>query len=101
MDDAYTVARSATVRLNIGGGSQGVLVPGGIVLTAMHCIAWDRSAGLVLGEHHLVEVETADRQRFHLEPAFADVVSDMAALETAEALYPARLVWVPPGCAAS
>jgi S1-C subfamily serine protease len=70
---------AATVKLT-GAGGQGVLVSGGFVLTAMHCMGWDGTAGLVLGDHHAVAVQTHDGTKFRLQPWFADVVSDMGAL---------------------
>jgi Trypsin-like peptidase domain len=71
-------AKAATVRLP-GTGSRGVLVAGGFVLTATHCIGWDGTSGLTLGDHHRVPVE-ADGLTVRLQPYFADAVSDMAAL---------------------
>ena len=70
--------KAATVRLPEMGG-RGVLIPGGLILTATHCIGWDGTAGLVLGDHHPVRVEAGDHS-FRLGPWFADAVSDMAAL---------------------
>jgi hypothetical protein len=71
--------KAATVRLPERKG-QAVLVPGGVVLTATHCIGWDGSAGLTLGDHHPLAVETANGASFRLGPMFADAISDMAAL---------------------
>lgn len=70
--------RAATVTLPERGG-RGVLAPGGLVLTATHCLGWDGSLGLALGDHHPVLVE-AGGCSFRLGPRFGDGVSDMAAL---------------------
>jgi hypothetical protein len=69
---------AATVSTETGGC--GVLVPGGYVLTATHCIQWDGTAGLVLGDHHPIAITTRDGAHFRLGPGFADAVTDMAAL---------------------
>jgi hypothetical protein len=72
-------AATVTVKLSETAKGRGVLVPGGFVLTAMHCIGWEGTAGSVPSDHHPVLVE-ANGHRFHLQPHYADVVSDMAAL---------------------
>lgn len=77
--DVLRRVEAATVRLPER-GCRGVLVPGGLILTAMHCIGWDGSAGWVLGDYHPVDVEAGGR-KFRLGPCYADAVSDMAALE--------------------
>lgn len=61
-------------------GGQGVLIPGGFVLTATHCIEWDGDAGMALGEHYLEPVLTSVGSRFNLEPAAADPIADIAVL---------------------
>lgn len=70
---------AATVQLPDKGG-QGVLVRAGFILTAMHCIDWNLTEGLVLGDHHPLQVKTRSGDAFKVQPAYADVVSDMAAL---------------------
>jgi hypothetical protein len=71
-------ALAATVELPDVGG-RGVLIRGGLVLTATHCLGWDGSPGWVLGDEHPIRVRAGDRD-FRLGPVFADAVSDMAAL---------------------
>jgi S1-C subfamily serine protease len=80
-EDIAARVKAATVRLP---GGQGVLVSSGHILTAMHCIAWQGDAGLVLGNYHLVPIQCADGTSFRAAPVFADVVSDMAALGEAD-----------------
>jgi hypothetical protein len=70
--------KAATVHLPETGG-RGALIPGGLVVTATHCIGWDGTAGLTLGDHHPVRVK-AGRRIFRLGPWYADAVSDLAAL---------------------
>jgi hypothetical protein len=76
---ARVKAAAVTVQPSESAKGRGVLVPGGFVLTAMHCIGWDGTVGLVLGEHYLVLVN-AHGHSFRLAPHYADVASDMAAL---------------------
>ena len=49
----------AVVRLPRRGG-RGVLVSGGIVVTAAHCIEWTHHGAMVLGDHFLEQIETTD-----------------------------------------
>jgi hypothetical protein len=51
LDQARARTRAATVQLPTKGG-QGVLVPGGFVLTAAHCIDWSLDGGMALGREH-------------------------------------------------
>lgn len=69
----------ATVRLPEKGG-QGVLVRGGCVLTAAHCIEWNCDGGMALGDHMPVVVEVADGRRFVLEAWAVEPCSDIAIL---------------------
>lgn len=78
-DPARRRVEDATVKLPKVGG-QGVLVGGGLVLTATHCIEWDGGAGLVLGDHHPVLIQPRGVKPFILEPVYADAVGDMAVL---------------------
>jgi hypothetical protein len=70
---------NATVRLDSQGG-QGVLVPGGFILTATHCIKWNGHGGMAMGDHFTEAVTTKSGARFRLGPCAADPVSDMAVL---------------------
>jgi hypothetical protein len=67
----------ATVRTQCG--AQGVLVPGGFILTATHCLTWD-------ADHHHPEnlitdtITTRDGRRIRTRVVFADPASDLAVL---------------------
>lgn len=56
-------------------GGQGVLVPGGFVLTATHCIPWDGNGRMALGDVYPVTVVTHDGRQFRLGVACCDPVS--------------------------
>ena len=65
--------RSAVVRLrNEDGDGQGVLVTGGLVLTAAHCVTCDSVFGAALGDYALVSVTTASGDVFRLSVMFMD-----------------------------
>lgn len=70
---------NATVHLDAKGG-QGVLVPGGFILTAAHCISWNGEGGMAMGDHILESVTTKSRARFQVGPLAVDPVSDIAVL---------------------
>jgi hypothetical protein len=53
---------NATVRLdNLGG--QGVLVPGGFILSAAHCIQWDGEVGMAMGDRFIESITTKSGAR--------------------------------------
>lgn len=64
-------------------GGQGVLVRGGLILTASHCLKWDYDTGTraTLGDHLFVDIEASTEERYRVTPKFVDVVGDLAALE--------------------
>ena len=63
-----------------GGRGRGVLVAGGLVLTAAHCIKFDTKGGMVLGEWPPEEIETAAGRRLKVTPLAVEPVCDIAAL---------------------
>jgi hypothetical protein len=69
---------SATVHL--GKGGQGVLVTGGFILTAAHCITWNGEGGMALGDRFIEEVTTRTGARFQVQTYLAEPVSDIAVL---------------------
>jgi hypothetical protein len=74
---------AATARLeNLGG--QGVLVPGGFILTVAHCIEWDGTGGMALGDYCLERVKTRDGRKFRASVYAAEPVSDIAVLGPAD-----------------
>jgi S1-C subfamily serine protease len=77
--DARERIRAATVYLPDKGG-QGVLVAGGFVLTAAHCIEWSGEGAMVLGDHYLATAKTKSGAAFKLSVYAADPVSDIAVL---------------------
>jgi S1-C subfamily serine protease len=70
---------AATVSFAKGGG-QGVLVTGGYVLTAAHCIKWDGNGGMALGEFFIETIETRDGRTLQGSVTAAEPVADIAAL---------------------
>jgi S1-C subfamily serine protease len=70
---------AATVRLTKVDG-QGVLVPGGYILTAAHCIKWSGTGGMVLGDDYLEPVKTRDGRKFRAQVVVAEPVADVAVL---------------------
>jgi hypothetical protein len=69
----------ATVKLKKLGG-KGVLVPGGYILTAAHCLEWDGRGGMVLGDHFLETIITADGKELLTEVRCAEPCADIAVL---------------------
>ena len=51
----------ATVKL-ISKGGQGILVPGGFIITAAHCVDFDCGGSMALGEYFIEEIETIKGQ---------------------------------------
>lgn len=70
---------AATVNLPTKNG-QGVLVPGGFVLTAAHCVTWTAEGGMALGDHALEAVRTASGDAFRAEVVAVEPVADIAVL---------------------
>ncbi len=58
---------------------QGVLVPGGVILTAAHCLRWNVQRGMALGEHIIEEIETT-QGKLRVTPLAVEPISDIAAL---------------------
>ena len=74
---------AATVRLTKLRG-QGVLVPGGFILTATHCIDWSGDGAMPLGDFFLEPVRTRDGRKFRAQVYAAEPVADIAALGAAD-----------------
>jgi len=60
--------------------AQGVLVPGGFVSTAAHCVEWSTTGGMVLGDHCLENVRTKTGEGFRLSVYAVEPVADIAIL---------------------
>lgn len=71
--------QEATVSIE-GTMGQGILVRGGFILTATHCVDWDGHGEMALGEPYWEWVRTHSGVRFRVGVAACDPVSDMAAL---------------------
>jgi hypothetical protein len=69
----------AVVRLPKLGGL-GVLVPGGFVVTAAHCIGWTSAGPMALGDYYREPIVTADGQELVVAPLAVEPVSDLAVL---------------------
>jgi hypothetical protein len=81
MIDALANVERAVVEILNGGGGRGVLVPGGYILTAAHCIYWDFSGDMVLSDYY-ENVETADGISLVLKVVAVEPVADIAVLES-------------------
>lgn len=77
-EDVRDRIREAVVQLPKLQG-KGVLVTGGFVLTAAHCLEWSGDGGMALVDH-LARVETPSGASFMLRVAAVDLVADIAAL---------------------
>ncbi len=79
-ESARETVRQATVKLTKKGG-QGVLVPGGFILTAAHCVEW-RSEGtmMAVGGHFIEEIGTVDGESLRVRPFALEPVLDIALL---------------------
>jgi hypothetical protein len=78
--DVKTRTENATVWfLQLGG--QGVLVPGGFILTAAHCINYDGTGRMALGDHFIETIRARDGSMYKVRPAAVEPVLDIAALE--------------------
>jgi S1-C subfamily serine protease len=69
----------ATVKLCDKGG-QGVVVPGGYLVTAAHCVPWDGNGRMALGDPCIVSVRTKSNAQFRVAVAACDPVTDIAVL---------------------
>jgi Trypsin-like peptidase domain len=74
---------NATVHID-GLGCQGMLVPGGLILTATHCIQWTGEGRMALGTEYLERVTTPRGARFRVQALAADALSDLAVLGTVD-----------------
>jgi hypothetical protein len=61
-------------------GGRGILVPGGLILTAAHCVNWSLEGDMVLGDDYLEKVQTADGEELLLSVLAIEPVADVAVL---------------------
>jgi hypothetical protein len=57
---------------------RGILVPGGKILTAAHCITWSGAGGMVLGEWFVETIQTAAGASIQTQVCAAEPVADIA-----------------------
>lgn len=71
----------ATVRIP-GKGGQGVLIGGGFILTAAHCLDYDADtgAGITLGDLPIVGIKAVDGTKLKVTPWLIESVCDVALL---------------------
>lgn len=71
--------KEATVKV-LGKGGQGVLIDGGAILTAAHCIDFKCDASMVLGAIYIEKIKTSKGQLLKVAPLVVEPVSDIAIL---------------------
>ena len=78
---ALDLVAKATVKTTKYGG-QGVLVGGGFILTAAHCVEYDtaKGSGHTLGDYIIEGIETAAGETLQVTPWAIEPVSDVALL---------------------
>ena len=72
-------AERATVELPIKRG-RGVLIPGGLILTAAHCVEWNTSGSMANGTDCFEQVRTADGRKLLCQVVAVEPVNDIAVL---------------------
>lgn len=70
--------KAATVKV-IKRGGQGVLVHGGLILTAAHCVEFSCEGGMVLGDYYIEDIETGGGI-LQVAPLAVEPVKDIAVL---------------------
>jgi hypothetical protein len=81
--DIRARVEAATVRLP-GLDGQGVLVRGGYMLTAAHCVEWSGEGGMALGGRFMELVEARGGRTFRASGVGVEPVADVAALGPAD-----------------
>jgi len=87
LEDIRSDVAAATVKVrgyqsDIDKVGLGVLVEGGYLVTAAHCLEYDNDTGarITLGEHVFYEIETAWGEKLNVAPVFIESISDIAVL---------------------
>lgn len=73
------IVEAATVSLTKKGG-RGVLVGGGLILTAAHCVEYRTEGAMALGDHFLEPFTSAGGEKLIVCPVIVEPVSDIAVL---------------------
>jgi hypothetical protein len=68
---------AATVKVRFG---QGVLIPGEMVITAVHCLGLQRISRISIDDTYPIACQTSSGIRVNFAPIFADPLSDVAIL---------------------
>lgn len=78
----FAIVERAIVRIATRdrGAGQGVLIPGGYILTAAHCVDWDHTGGMVTGDEYTQEITTSDGKTFLVSPRAIEPCYDIALL---------------------
>jgi len=84
---ALSAVEAATVQFAARGGGRGVLVPGGFILTAAHCIRWSLEGGMALGDDYVEKAKTADGEVLQLSVLAVEPVTDIAVLGSPDAQH--------------
>src|SRR4029077_9238341 len=66
--------------------AQGVLVPGGFILTAAHGINWSGTGAMALGDHYIETIQASDGFTSKVGPFAVEPVMDIAALAALDGL---------------
>jgi hypothetical protein len=82
LDAVKARTEKATVRVLRQGvpAAQGVLVPGGYILTAAHCISWEVTSSMTLGDHYIETIRASDGVTYKTGPVAIESLMDIAAL---------------------
>lgn len=80
MDAKTTQKIEAAVVNLVGKGGQGVLVPGGFILTAAHCLEFNCEGGMVLAGDYFIEEVKTSLGKIKAAPAAIEPISDIAVL---------------------
>jgi Trypsin-like peptidase domain len=75
----HIIAQACVTVISHDGRGQGVLVAGGLVLTAAHCVAFTTDGTMVLGDYFIHELQTTHGP-LKVQPVAVEPVADMAAL---------------------
>jgi Trypsin-like peptidase domain len=86
---AKTRAEKATIRIlrdqdadGLKPTAQGVLVPGGYIITAAHCIEWHGTGRMALGEPYFETIRTSDGKQHLVRTCAVEPMTDIAVLRS-------------------
>lgn len=81
-DEAKRRVEAATVHFpaSEGTGGRGFLVAGGFILTAAHCIQFETTGAMVLGDSYFEHIVARDGTKLVIDASAVEPVADVAAL---------------------